>query len=245
MWVCHWIAKMTPNNQLRLLTIDLDDTVWPCYETIRKAEDALFAWLEQRAPRLAETHDQASLRLHRKGIAREDPSIAHDLTAVRHRSLMVLLRALGYSIELADEAMDLFLNHRNRVEPFADVMPALRELGGRYRLVSVTNGNSDVAKTPLRGLFDLSLTAADVGAQKPDPALFVSALEWAGIRSAQAVHVGDDPLRDVDAARRIGMRAVWVNREGKPWPDDLEPPDMEVADLGQLNAWLGGAGDEA
>jgi putative hydrolase of the HAD superfamily len=235
---------MTQTNRPKLLTIDLDDTVWPCYETIRKAEDALYAWLEQRAPRVAEVHDQASLRLHRKGIAQENPSIAHDLTAVRHASLVVLLRELGYGAELADEAMDLFLDHRNRVEPYADAMPALRVLGRRYRLVSVTNGNSDVSRTPLRGLFDLSLTAADVGAQKPDPALFVRALAWADIGPEKAIHIGDDPLRDVDAARRVGMPSVWVNREGKPWPDDLAPPDMEVADLGQLNAWLGGAGDE-
>ena len=244
MWVRHWIAKMTPHNQLRLLTIDLDDTVWPCYETIRRAEDALFAWLEQRAPRLAEVHDQASLRLHRKGIARDNPSIAHDLTAVRHTSLAVLLQELGYGVALADEAMDLFLDHRNRVEPYSDSAPALRELGERYRLVSVTNGNSDVSRTPLRGLFDLCLTAAEVGAQKPDPALLTRALEWAGIDPEQAIHVGDDPLLDVDTARRIGMTAVWVNREGKPWPDSLEPPDLEVVDLGQLNVWLQGSGDE-
>jgi 2-haloalkanoic acid dehalogenase type II len=240
MWVRDRIAKMTPTKKLRLLTIDLDDTVWPCYSTIRKAEDRLYAWLEERAPRLAEAHDQASLRRHRKGIAQGNHSIAHDLTAVRHTSLTVLLRELGYGAELADEAMDLFLDHRNRVEPYADAMPALRELGRRYRLVSVTNGNSDVSKTPLRGLFDLSLTAADVGAQKPDPALFLRALEWAGVDPEQALHVGDDPLLDVDTARCIGMTAVWVNREGKTWPDDLEPPDAEVVDLGQLNAWLEG-----
>lgn len=231
---------MSATTRFRLLTIDLDDTLWPCYRTIRRAEDALYAWLEARAPRLTRVHDQHSLRLHRKGVARDYPEIAHDLTAVRRISLRGLLRGWGYEEDLADEAVALFLDHRNRVEPYADVIPALRDLSARFQLVSVTNGNSDVARTPLRGLFDLSLTAADVGAQKPDPALFNRSLDWAGVGVAEALHLGDDPRLDVVAARSIGMTAVWVNRAGRDWPVDLEPPAAEVADMHDLTAWLGG-----
>jgi putative hydrolase of the HAD superfamily len=231
MWVREWIGKMTPVDRLKLLTIDLDDTVWPCLPAIRRAEDALYAWLEVRAPRVTGSHDEASLRAHRKNVARSNPGIAHDLTAVRHASLSTLVREFGYAPQLADEAIALFLERRNQVEPFADVIPALRELGKRYRLVSVTNGNSDVAQTPLRGLFHLSLTAAGVGAQKPNPALFQGALDWAGVTPAEALHLGDDPRLDVEAARRIGMGSVWVNRAGTSWPEDLEPPVAEVRGL--------------
>ena len=80
--------------------------------------------------------------------------------------------------------------------------------------------------------------AADVGAQKPDPALFLNALEWSGTPPGDALHLGDDPYRDVEAARHLGMQAVWVNRSGKPWPDELEPPTVEVADLVELRRWL-------
>jgi len=242
MWVPDRIGKMNSTNQIRLLTLDLDDTVWPCYSAIKKAEDALYAWLKERAPLLAESHGEGSLRLHRKGVAADNPSIAHDLTLVRHTSLSVLLRRFGYGPALADEAMALFLDHRNRVEPYPDVIPALRALKERYLLVSVTNGNSDVSRTPLHGLFHRSLTAADVGAQKPDPALFRRALDWASLTPADALHLGDHPHLDVDAARRIGMAAVWVNRDGKSWPDDVEAPIAEVADLRQLETWLGDAG---
>lgn len=241
MWVRAWIGKMTPVDSLKLLTIDLDDTVWPCLPAIRRAEDALYAWLEARAARLTGSHDEASLRAHRKSVARSNPGIAHDLTAVRHASLSTLMREFGYAPQLADDAMALFLEHRNQVEPFEDVIPVLRELGKRYQLVSVTNGNSDVSKTPLRGLFHLSLTAAGVGARKPDPALFHVALDWAGLAPAEALHLGDDPLLDVDAARRIGMGVVWVNRAGTPWPEDLEPPVAEVRGLRGLATLLEGA----
>jgi putative hydrolase of the HAD superfamily len=105
----------------------------------------------------------------------------------------------------------------------------------------VTNGNSDVARTPLGGLFHHSLSATDVGAQKPNPALFRAALKWAALDPAQALHAGDDPHRDVQAARDVGMGAVWVNRSGGSWPEDLEPPAAEVTDMRAFKDWLDGA----
>ncbi|MEA3273726.1 MAG: HAD family hydrolase [Pseudomonadota bacterium] len=231
---------MTEKNSPRLLTIDLDDTLWPCAPTIHRAEARLYSWLERTAPRLTEAHDPDSLRRQRRDLMQVRPEIAHDLTAVRRDSLRELLAAFGYEEDLADDAMALFLDHRNRVEPYSDVIPALRGLAVQYRLVSITNGNSDVTRTPLRGLFHHSLTAAGVGAARPDPALFLGALEWARIPSDQALHVGDDPRLDVEAARRVGMATVWVNRDGNSWPQELAPPDAEVADLIELDRWLKG-----
>ena len=229
---------MTVKIRYRLLTFDLDDTLWPCTPTILQAEAALYAWLEQRAPRLTDACDPDVMRVHRRDVAVSRPEMAHDLTRVRLESLRELFAAYGYDAALADQAMSLFLELRSRVEPYADVIPGLRALGADRRLVSVTNGNADVRRTPLRDLFHFSLTAADVGAQKPDPAMFLGALEWAGIPPDETLHLGDDPYRDVEAARGLGMQAVWVNRSGKRWPADLEPPALEVTDLVELRQWL-------
>jgi len=218
----------------RLLTIDLDDTLWPCGPAIAAAEQALYDWLRLVAPRLTDIYDPASLRLHRGQLMANLPDMAHDLTRVRRESLSALLTEQGYSETLADEAVDLFRQHRNRVEPYRDVMPALSRLSDRYLLVSVTNGNAEVDQTSLSGLFHLSLSAADVGAAKPDPALFIRALDWAGAEPGQCLHIGDDPVRDVEAACQFGIDTVWVNRRGSSWPEGLEPPTFEVTRLDEL-----------
>ncbi len=232
------MEKMIAERAFGLLTIDLDDTLWPCAPAIQRAEARLYAWLEQVAPRLTAACDPEAMRRHRRALMVNRPEIAHDLTAVRRHSLRGLLAAHGYEIALADDAVALFLEHRNWVEPYADVLPALRALGAGYRLASVTNGNADIARTPLRGLFGYSLTAADVGARKPAPHLFLSALRWGRVSPERALHLGDDPYRDVAAARCLGMEAIWINRGGAPWPDELDPPTVEVADLGQFRHWL-------
>lgn len=221
-----------------LLTLDLDDTLWPCHPPLQQAERAVQEWLATQAPRLAEAYDQEGLRRHRLALMARQPEIAYDMTRVRREALMDLLARLGYDPALAEEAMAVFFAHRNQVAPYADVIPALQGLRARYRLVSVTNGNAQVHNTPLAGLFHHSLTAAGVGAAKPDPAMFRAALDWAGVEPARAVHVGDDPLLDIDAARRLGITTVWIDRFDRPWPAQLDPPDVRVADLDGLLAWL-------
>lgn len=232
---------MTAGRAFKLLTMDLDDTLWPCAPILERAEAALYAWLERTAPHLTAACDAEAMRRHRLGLMTSRPEMAHDLTAMRRHSLRGLLSAHGYDPALADDGVALFLEYRNRVRLYPDVIPALRALGAEYRLVSVTDGNADVARTPVRGLFDLSLAAADVGARKPAPALYLSALRWGGIAPEQALHVGNDPYLDVVAARRLGMEAVWINRGGDSWPARLGPPPvLEATDLGQLRRWLAG-----
>jgi putative hydrolase of the HAD superfamily len=79
-----------------------------------------------------------------------------------------------------------------------------------------------------------------VGAAKPDPALFHQALRLAGAEPGEAIHLGDDPWLDVAAAQALGLTAVWVNRFGRTWPEDLAPPQVEVTDLDGFCHWLGG-----
>jgi putative hydrolase of the HAD superfamily len=227
-----------PARPVRLITLDLDDTVWPCVPVIQAAEEAFHAWLLRHAPRLAETHDLASMRRHRRELMDTMPEIAHDLAQIRRRSLAMLLESFDYAAGLAEEAMALFDAHRNRVEPFEDVPPVLLALSERYRLVSLTNGTANPEATPLRGLFERSITAADAGAAKPHAALFIRALEHAGCAPGECLHLGDDPWMDVEGARAVGMTAVWVNRYGRAWPDELAPPTLTVTTLHQLLDWL-------
>ena len=76
--------------------------------------------------------------------------------------------------------------------------------------------------------------AAEVGAAKPHPAIFHAASRGSGVPLEAFLHVGDDPLRDVQAARDLGMATVWVNRDRGPWPDDLARADLEVTEIAGL-----------
>jgi 2-haloalkanoic acid dehalogenase type II len=229
---------MSADSSIELILLDLDDTLWPCEPVIEEAERAVYTWLRCNCPELTRVHDIDSLRRHRQALRSERPAMAHDITALRVASLALLLRQAGCPSALADQAVHVFLEARHRVTPYPEVRAELAVLRRHYRLVSVTNGNADVDRTPLRGCFDLSLNATDAGAAKPAPDLFLLALQRTGVRPARAVHVGDDPELDVEAAREAGLRAVWMNRNGAAWPAHLSPPEAGVRDLRALRRWL-------
>ena len=75
---------------------------------------------------------------------------------------------------------------------------------------------------------------ADVGAAKPHPAVFHAASQGTGIPLEAFLHVGDDPVRDVQAAQVLGLPSVWVNRNGTAWPDSLARADLEVRNISEL-----------
>lgn len=216
---------------IKLITFDLDDTLWPCMPVINRAENALHAWLCEHAPELADQHSVESLREHRRSLARQRPDMAYNLTLTRKMSLQMLLIQFGYDKKLAQPAIDVFRNARNQVEPFEDVIPALEELGKRYYLIAVTNGNVELSRTPVSGYFRYALTAESVGAAKPHPAIFTEAMRLANTSPEETLHIGDDPETDIEAARQIGLHSIWMNRYQQPWPANIEPAITEVNNL--------------
>ena len=65
------------------------------------------------------------------------------------------------------------------------------------------------------------VTSAEVGARKPDVGIFERALAVAGVRAAEAIHVGDNPDEDVAGARAAGIEPVLIRRDGGPGPDGV------------------------
>ena len=227
-----------PAGKLRLITFDLDDTLWPCRPVIQAAEGTLFEWLQLHAPNVTGAYSIESMRSHRRAIANAHPERAHDMTWLRAFALRDLLRRHNHDEDLAEQAMVVFREARDRVQPYDDVIEVLQHLRENYLLVSVTNGNARVENTPLNGLFHHSLTAAEVGAAKPHPALFEASLAFAETAPSAALHVGDDALLDVGAARAVGMRTAWVDRFNRSWSDELPAPEFAAIDLIGLAAQL-------
>jgi putative hydrolase of the HAD superfamily len=100
---------------------------------------------------------------------------------------------------------------------YDDVESTLKSLRARgLKIVVVSNWD-----TRLRGicgglgldrLVDSVVISAEVGFRKPNPEIFRVALEKAGVRPEEAIHVGDLPEEDGEGARRAGIRAVIINR---------------------------------
>jgi len=225
-------------NNIRTITLDLDDTLWAIHPVIRRAEERLYAWTSDNYPRVTELFEPDELMDVRMAVVAEHQDRLHDLTFLRRTILAHIGKAAGYGDSYVDEAFAVFSEARNEVQLFPEVRPALESLAERYVLIAVTNGNADLDKIGIRQLFDGVVSAATAGAAKPARQIFDMAVKAGGADATETLHVGDHPLYDVHGARDAGLRAVWVNRDGDDWPAEYHEPDGEVQNIGELHELL-------
>ena len=229
---------MLDTSKIRAITLDLDDTLWPIWPTIHRAEDALKVWLDQRAPVSAALVAHAPSRLAlRDAVVSARPELAHDMSALRRELIRLALHQSDEDTQLAEAAFEVFLAHRMKVDLFADALPALAYLAGRFPVVALSNGNADVHRVGIGAHFYASVSAHEFGVAKPDPRIFHAAASAAGCEAHEVLHVGDDPELDVLAGLNAGMQTVWVNRDGKDWSHKPQP-HATVTDLAQLVALI-------
>jgi putative hydrolase of the HAD superfamily len=223
---------------IRAITLDLDDTLWPVGPVIERAEQILHTWCERNAPKLAQALPPAEFALYRRALAQELPGMAHDFTALRHEALRRALRHYEEDPALADPAMDVFLAARNDIELYPDARDALERLSARFRLVVVSNGNADVHRIGIGAHFAAVVNARGAGYAKPDRRIFEAACAAVETPADRVLHVGDDPDLDVRGALAAGMACAWINRHGLPWVGETVACE-QFADLTELCNWLG------
>lgn len=223
---------------IRALTLDLDDTLWPIWPAITRAEENLHRWLAEHAPRCAERYPVAAMRELRDRIARDNPQLAHDFSAQRKLSLATALRDSEEDEAHAEAAFEIFIVGRNQVDLYPDVAPALQRLAARFPIAALTNGNADLSRIGLHQHFVFQLGAREHGTAKPDAGIFHACCERLGVAPAEVLHIGDDPEMDVLGAHRAGLRSAWVNRNDATWAHPFDLPDLIVRDLGELADWL-------
>lgn len=222
---------------LRALTFDLDDTLWPVWPAIERAEVALHQWLSDVAPATAARYDTAGLRALRQEVEAQRPDWAHDLSALRLESLRLGLARAGDDPGLAEAAFEVFFAMRQQVDLYADAVPALERLAARWPLLALSNGNADVGRIGLGHLFAGSLSAREFGVGKPDRRIFEEACRRIGAAPGEVLHVGDDLHHDVHGALGAGLQAAWIHRH-RPIPDDLPAAARALRDLEALTVAL-------
>lgn len=183
---------------IRVISFDLDDTLWDNQPVIRKAEAALQAFLASEHPRISTALAPADMQ---GLIAKVDPAIRFDLTATRKAVLRLAAEQVGYTQsqanDVAEVGFSVFAEARSRVELFAGVTEMLAALAINYSLIALTNGNVDLTAVPvapaasavlpveashhssvacLADYFKLHLSAGDLGCAKPHADFYPRAL---------------------------------------------------------------------
>jgi HAD superfamily hydrolase (TIGR01509 family) len=224
-------------DRYRLVTVDGDGTLWNFELTLRRAlqrtADQFAARLGGVGPAVEHVTPTELRRLRDEVSAR--PDYAHaSMDQIRRASFAEAAARVSIDDEEFVEGVFLdYMDYRFRhLVHYSDARPfltAVRRLGLLVALV--TNGNTTAKKAALCDVIDASFVAYDVGLKKPDPQIYRHVVERMGVDAHATLHIGDDPIEDVDAARAAGLSTAWLDREGAQWPSTLDPPARRLRSL--------------
>ena len=123
--------------------------------------------------------------------------------------------------ELVEEICALRLRyHRRSLIPRPGAVETLRRLrdqGYLVGLITVCSEDIEVLwpESAFAGLFDAEIFSSRVGLSKPDPRIYLACCEALGVEPHEAVFVGDGANDELEGARRVGMDAILIHREGE------------------------------
>ncbi len=117
---------------------------------------------------------------------------------------------------------------------FPEVETTLAKLEEKYIIAIVSNtDNFEIGMCLERHPLPVRLVVSseDARCYKPNKKIFNDALAAAGVKSSEAVMIGDSQFADVSGAFSAGIKSIWINRLGSKPRLDLPAPDAELPDL--------------
>jgi putative hydrolase of the HAD superfamily len=142
-------------------------------------------------------------------------------------------------VNLATQLADAFRrNRRKHLVLYDDAIYCLDKLSKLFPLALCTNGVPDLQRekidaTGIAKYFTEIVISGEVGYGKPSRDIYELVLSRLGARQEFTWNIGDSLERDIQGAKALGIKTVWVNRHGLP-RDESIVPDIEVSNLKQL-----------
>lgn len=222
----------------KVMSFDLDDTLYDNSEVIRLAEQHCVDFLRHLSEIKGLNLDY--WRSWKQQIEQQDPMLCEDVTAWRMKTIRAMLQFHGKSAveieSILQDTMEHFLEWRHKITVPPQSVNLLERLKSRYKLTALTNGNVDPKRIGLSH-FELVLTGGKHGRAKPHQDLFRQAAAYFNVQPQEILHVGDNLITDVQGAIEAGCQAVWLNLSNNSFEQSAAAdiaPTIEIRDLSQL-----------
>ena len=216
-------------NEIKMITFDLDDTLWDNKPTITNAEIETRKWIEDRVGTIdwGDLNDFLQLR---ETLIKNDRSIAWDISKLRVEIFKEKINGLASAddkTKIAEDAFAYFLKKRHEIELFPGVEDALKALSEKYMLGVLTNGNADIYKLSIGKYFEFSISSLEAQDSKPNkPHFELAKSRLTNLKYSEMLHIGDHQINDIFGAHALGMEVLWFNNAKALWEQNFEKPDQ-------------------
>ncbi len=151
-----------------------------------------------------------------------------------------VLLSLGYRSPRLDLKIEKAVNEglaTRKATWYSDAIPVLTILRKRgFRLGLITNTHwrlTDETKKVFNRYFDVITLSYEHGYAKPHPSIFLTTLDMLGTSAKNCLHVGDDPVADIQGAKKVGMKTAFIKRGKKK-----TNANMQIEQLSELPEFL-------
>lgn len=183
---------------------------------------------EKLAPHLVELLDEADLP-HGPTLSPEASRTFWTFTYTR------FLAELGIDDDTMTNKLYETFSASESYRLYDDVKPTLDAIeSAGMRLGLISNFDSWLEEMLLEmevgHIFDPAIISGLEGIEKPDPGIYRLAVERAGVKPENCVHIGDSPAMDMEPATSVGIVPVLIDRADR-YPDSRY---ARIRKLGEL-----------
>lgn len=222
---------------IKLITFDLDNTLWEIDPVIVAAEKKMRLWIAEQLPEAVAHLEMDQLKGIYKHVKEQHPELLHHPTNFRKKILYTVFSKLDLNHhqanDFSEQAFNVFYQGRNDITLFHQAEQILQKLSKRFPLIALSNGNANLAMIGIDQYFKAHFSAETEGMPKPHSAMFKKALQHSGVNANEAIHIGDHPKEDIEAAQELGFHTIWFNQNQKQETNQCTP-SIEIHQLEQL-----------
>lgn len=122
---------------------------------------------------------------------------------------------------------------------YPDILPtlkALKERGIYVACVSNEDGwlSNFFDQFEIKSYFEFVLTSAEIGVEKPNPKVFLTALAKTDFKPGEVLFVGDSYISDYQGAEAVGMKPLLIDRDRKNKQNSV----VSIDDLTKIQEYL-------
>ncbi|WP_417445483.1 HAD-IA family hydrolase [Kangiella sp.] len=209
-------------QNVKVISFDLDDTLWDNQGVIEQCEQNLLEFLAKEHPPIGEQFDVAAMQAISKKLLEEDRPELDNMTLLRKEMIHQMLEQTGGDSALINPAFAIFYGCRSQIEIPQLTHDLLSALKDKYSLFATSNGNSNLSALGLMDYFEQHFIAGIHGRAKPSPEMLHKICDLKNIEPQELLHIGDS--YDTDIKSSIAAKCQHL--------------EIHVKDIGKLYDWV-------
>lgn len=195
-------------KETKVVSFDLDGTL----------TDSSFAnsiWLEE-IPKLYAIKNKISINAAKRKVFQKYTKVGNEKLEWYNMTFWC------EKFNLDIEPTNLIYLHKDKIRLFNDVKPILDKLLKlKKRLIIISNArrefvNLEISQTKIGSFFEKIFSAtSDFNSTKKDPKIYLNICKICKILPSEMIHIGDDYKFDFETPIKLGIKSLYLDREGK------------------------------